>query len=291
MVLRLDSRFPLLWRTPSSLQFGADDPSVVFDEVSVATERMLSALMVGVTRPGLDLIARSAGGTAASVTALLRRLAPVMATDREPTERRVTLVGRGRTVDLIAESLSAEAVQVRHCGMDLTKALDATDLAIVVAHFVIEPELHGLWLRRDIAHLPIVLGDATVRIGPVVDPGAGPCLYCLERARTDAHPWWPAVEAQLWGRESPLDRAATAAQSSAIATRVMLARLATGPAPGPVTTSLEVDAATGVTRTRSHHRHPECGCSVLPGSGTEISEPSAGAATAPTRVGADAGRG
>ncbi len=299
MVLHLDPRFPMLWRSPFSVQFGADDPPVVFDEVTDSEERMLAALAVGVTRPGLDLIATSSGGTPASAGVLLAKLTPVLMAGRPTSASSVSIVGSGRTVELLAESLSAADVTVHLCGMDLARALEPVDLAVVVAHFVIEPELHGIWLRRDLPHLPLVLGDAAVTIGPVIEPGSGPCLYCLERTRTDARPWWPAVESQLWGRESPLDRGATAAQTAAIAARLAIARLGgrsrrleagsvregsrlVGSAGSAVSVSL--DAATGITTNRVHHRHPECGCSALPGTATGSSASIARAGRAPRRV-------
>ena len=71
MVLRLDPRLPLLWRTPSSLQFGVDDPPVVLEAVSAAEERMIAALRVGVSRSGLEMISATAGGRHGEAAALL----------------------------------------------------------------------------------------------------------------------------------------------------------------------------------------------------------------------------
>ncbi|MEY2847477.1 MAG: hypothetical protein RI885_142 [Actinomycetota bacterium] len=289
MVLRLDPRYPVLWRSPFSLQLGADDPPVVLGDVSPGAERMLAALAVGVSRPGLDVIAKSSGEAVSSAGTLLDAVRPALLPRRDERQPTVTVMGRGRTVELLAESLAAEGVSVSLCGRDLERAVLPADLAIVVAHFVIEPELHGLWLRRDVPHLPVVLGDRSVRIGPVVEPGLGPCLYCLEHSRTEQHPWWPAVEAQLWGRESPIDRGATAAQGAAIAARLALTRLAGSARPGRSArprpaTSIVLDAASGVTTERGHSPHPDCGCSALPGSGIAPAGPTAAAAPKPTTV-------
>ncbi len=57
MVLKLDPRFPLVWRTPSSLQLGVDPAVVTLHDVSETTERLLAALVAGV---GLLLLALSA---------------------------------------------------------------------------------------------------------------------------------------------------------------------------------------------------------------------------------------
>lgn len=37
------------------------------------------------------------------------------------------------------------------------------------------------WHARGIAHLPVVAGAASVDIGPLIIPGAGPCVSCLAR--------------------------------------------------------------------------------------------------------------
>lgn len=272
MVLRLDPRYPILWRSPTSLQLGADDPPVILAAVSTAEERMLAALVIGVSRPGLDLIARTSGEAVTAAARLLRAVAPALAVDGAPPTHAVSLVGVGATVDLLADALRLEGVSVATCGRDLARAAQAMELVVLVTHFVIEPELHGLWLRRDIPHLPVVLGDGLVTIGPLVEPGSGPCLYCVERTRTDAEPHWPAVESQLWGRSSPLDRGLVAAESAAIAARAVLARLALGRSGGP-STSLRLDAATGVTTRREHSPHPDCACSALSGTATADAEP------------------
>src|SRR4051794_41909400 len=76
MVLALDSRIPRVWRTPHSIQFGVDEPTLVLDGVSAADERMLVALAAGVTADGLQLVADRARAPATAVTALLERLGP-----------------------------------------------------------------------------------------------------------------------------------------------------------------------------------------------------------------------
>ena len=54
MVLKVGAGVPLVWRSPSSLQFGVDDPLVVLDDVDAGTERMIAALVPGISRTGFD---------------------------------------------------------------------------------------------------------------------------------------------------------------------------------------------------------------------------------------------
>lgn len=294
MVLKLDPRFPLLWRSPTSLQFGVDAPPAVLPDVTNADERMIAALVGGVSRSGLSAIGTSAGAAEADVARLLDAVTPALLPtppdSRVPggwvARSSVTLSGTGPTAEGIATLLRANGVRVAANDEATGPAipdlaipnpaipdLAIPDLAIIVAQFVIEPELHGLWLRRDVPHLPVVFGDTAVRIGPLVEPGRGPCLHCLERERTDADPAWPAIASQLWGRSSPAETALAASETAAIATRLALARLALARLTNsasldellPAATSLHLDVDSGRISRRTWRPHPECACLALPG--------------------------
>jgi len=296
MVLTLNSRFPLVWRTPSSLQFGVDNPVVVLTEVTVATERMLAALAVGISEPGLIMIGRTAGAEVAEIHALIAALAPALATgqnvDNLPT---VLLVGTGLTgpslmLDKLATVLAASNIQVRIAADPATVMAHETDtatgattgaatgtgtgtgtastvathcdLAIAISHYVLAPALRGVWLRRDIPHLTVNFSDTRIELGPFIEPGLGPCLYCIERHRTDADASWPAIVTQLWGRHSALESAAIVGEVGAIVARLAIRRLAQGPDKRSHST-LEVDALSGERFEREWTTHPECGCTGL----------------------------
>lgn len=278
MVLRIDPRYPLVWRSPSSVQLGVAAPVVVLHEVSLADELMLSALLAGVSRPGLAMIARGGGVDDAAAEALLDAVAPALETPSSRATLTVTLVGSGLTADRIATTLGSEGVRVGLARDAETAAEAGGDLAIAVGHYVLAPELHGLWLRRDVPHLPVVLSDTSSTIGPVIEPGIGPCLYCLQRYRTDADPAWPALSAQLWGRRSAAETPLVAAEIAAAASRAALARLDAGHA-SSAHSSTEIDVRSGRSTVRSWSPHPLCGC-------TGVS-----AAVRPESGSPDAGRG
>ncbi len=282
MVLKLDPRFPLLWRTPTSLQFGADAPRVLLSAVTNADERMIAALVSGVSRSGLSAIGTSAGAEEAEVNRLLDAVSPaLLPASSGPARRTVALSGTGRTVDSIAALLRSHGIRVLVNDTGGKRPdLAIPDLAIIVAQFVIEPELHGVWLRRDVPHLAVVLGDTEVRIGPMIEPGNGPCLHCLERQRTDVDPAWPAIASQLWGRGSPAETALVSSEAAALTTRLAVARLQDSPTVAellPTATSLHLDADSGRISRRNWSPHPECACLALPGNDSADAHP------APTR--------
>jgi bacteriocin biosynthesis cyclodehydratase domain-containing protein len=258
MILRLDPRLPLVWRTPTSVQLGVDPVVVVLDDVTDTDERMLAALVVGVSDSGLAMVA---GARTAERDSLLAALAPALSDPpMAPVTGTVAVHGSESLVAAIAATLA-------HSGIDVVTGPDAASLAdqrptlaIVVGHYVLPPEVHGLWLRRDVPHLPVVLGDASVMVGPLIEPGAGPCLLCLELHRRDLDAAWPAIATQLLGRRSRVENPVLVMEGAAAACRTALERLAGGTA---AATSLRIDAATGRREMRSWQPHPECGCSGI----------------------------
>jgi bacteriocin biosynthesis cyclodehydratase domain-containing protein len=273
--LKLDERFPIVWRSPDSLQLGADVPLVLFEGVSSAQERMIAALAAGVSRPGLSMIGVSAGASESEVVDLLDAVTPALLPIQPPAiSARVALCGSGQTADRLEEILRGSGITV-----DRSEEATTTQLAIIVASYVIEPSAHRLWLSRDIPHLAIVFGDVSVRIGPIVEPGSGPCLHCLELTRTDADPAWPAIASQLWGRSSAAETVLVSSEVAAIAARLAVARLqtpidttlsgtaaATPSASTPsASTSVQIDTATGLITRRVWLPHQDCACLALPG--------------------------
>jgi bacteriocin biosynthesis cyclodehydratase domain-containing protein len=257
MVLKLDPRIPIVWRNPDTLQVGVDAPLMVFTDVTIAEQRVIAALVGGVSRSGLDMISRSGGGV--DLDGLLAGLEPALIKPRPATSIAVTIEGTGPTAEEITRLLG-------HLVQDAATATPGTGFAVIVADHVIDPRQHGGWLRRDIPHLPVVFGDLTVRIGPLVEPGSGPCLYCLELHRTDADPAWPAIAAQLLGRRSATETLLVAREVAAMATRVVLERIERGAAEGSSlsgSSSIDLDVHTGARTVRSWARHPDCGCSGL----------------------------
>jgi len=255
MTLQLNPDVPMVWRSPSSLQFGIEKAVARLDEVSPTQEQLISALVSGATRPGLTVIANAVGGHDAEVAELLEALRPVLSPGSATVAGTVSIIGTTVTAARLRSTVVA-------AGLTLTAPDAAADVGLMVCHYVIEPQLFGYWLSRDIPHLPIVFGDTGVTIGPFIEPGTGPCLYCLERHRTDADPAWPAIASQLWGRTSPTEVPQVINEVAALATRMLTRRLS-GPAAGAAT-SVFLDAATGTTTSRPWAQHPACGCAALP---------------------------
>jgi len=297
MVIRLNPRYPLVWRSPDTIQFGVDRVRLVLPGVTPAQEHVLAALRGGVPQAGAVMLGRRAGASPADTAAFLRRLRPVLETTvlettaPETTLPETTLPGPralaapaatapGPTAPTVpgivcVDGSGPTADRIRALLGDLgipTRLTDADPaLAIVVGHYVLEPARHRRWLRRDIPHLPVVFSDGEVRVGPLVEPGSGPCLYCLELDRVDADRAWPAMASQLLGREAPTESARASIDVAARVAGLVQDRLACGRSE-LWSASLALDAETGEVRRREHRPHERCGCRSLPGNVTVLAE-------------------
>ena len=252
MVLRLSPDVPVVWRNPFDVQLGVDDVRLVLRDVSPGQERLLAALTVGVSEAGYSMIAKSGDVEPADADALLLALERDLVLPPAAPPPRVEVLGTGPVANGLATLVSDPATA------------GPPAFAILVADWVISPADHGAWLRRDIPHLPVVLGDGGATIGPFVEPGVGPCLHCVHRAREDADAAWPAIATQLWGRPAPTLDPVTIAEVIAFTARRVRERVARGPAPIAVEHAVgwRLSAVDGSVSERSWSRHPECLCAA-----------------------------
>jgi bacteriocin biosynthesis cyclodehydratase domain-containing protein len=102
-----------------------------------------------------------------------------------------------------------------------------------------------------------------VRIGPLVEPGAGPCLTCLELERVDDDPAWPAIACQLLHRAAPTETTRLGIEAATTVAGMVHDRVFAA-SNQFASASLAIDAATLTVRRRAHRPHERCGCRFLP---------------------------
>lgn len=294
MGIRIDPTLEFVWRDPATVQLGTDPPRAVVPVPTTAEERFLCALRRETGRDALTALADTVGCRPEVAASVLAAASPAVIEVLPPPSPRVQVHGTGPLADAIAGQLSGEGAAVVRTGPPTTGADDRSAaragpddvslaFAVVVAEHVVDPALRASWTRRDVPHLAVVVGDGTVRIGPVVSGDDGPCLQCLEYARADEDPAWPAIAAQVWGRPAaPLGPWRTAAVAVA-AVRVVLERL-----PGaavargrpddrdrPGRVQLVLDRSDAAVTRRRVLPHPRCACRGLPGTGSVPASPRA----------------
>ena len=132
-----------------------------------------------------------------------------------------------------------------------------------------EPDrfLLDAWLCQGVDHLVVRLHPAEAVVGPLVVPGQGACLRCLDAHRTDEDPRWPQLvhqHAELDGRgrlDGLLDRADPVLADLALAwaSRDLSSHLAGLVAPTRSAT-LRIPRDLGDLELVAWHQHPECVC-------------------------------
>lgn len=134
------------------------------------------------------------------------------------------------------------------------------DVVVLVRAGVADPVDYRDLMRRDVCHLPVLARELDVMIGPLVRPGEGVCLRCLDLHRCDRDPRWPAVATQAATRAAPAAETSLAWVGAALAAHQLLA-LVDGRDTAMADTSLEVSAWDPVPVQRRWRVHPQCGCS------------------------------
>jgi bacteriocin biosynthesis cyclodehydratase domain-containing protein len=276
MVLRLDPRYPVVWRDPTSLQIGAETPIATLSDVSVQYEQLIGALMAGVSRPELDRLAGRVGIPADEVPPFLELVSPALVPRRPTTAAGYVVEGSGPTAQRISFLLTDAG-----CTPLPPASTASPKLAILVANHVVEPRRYVKWLSRDIPHLAVVYTDTGARIGPLVEPGRGPCLNCLARHAVDRDPAWPAIASQLLGQGAASEREPLLSAVAGLAARVAGARLVDGNSE-LASASLSLDARSLTGRRDVHRQHPDCGCRSLTGNETVHAAATHGPAVRPT---------
>jgi hypothetical protein len=271
MVLRLVPDLPLLWRTPTSVQFGSE-PVVVLEDVSEGEDRLLATLAAGISETGFAMLGRTLGVSPETARALLAAVAPILVSDALAPLPPVAVLGDSVLARTVAGLLASRGV---------LGSPDDAALVVLVADWVLSPADHVAWLNRDVPHLPVVVSERSVAVGPFVEPGLGPCLYCVHLARIDADDTWPAVATQLLGRAPREVASLELAETASFVARRVLERLAQGPG---AARSWRL-GADGDVSARTWGRHPDCRCAVPAGTDWAAAPEPAGHA-APTRASA-----
>ncbi len=103
--------------------------------------------------------------------------------------------------------------------------LEAIDCAALIAHEAIEPRRYVQWLNRDVPHLALSFEVDHASVSPLIVPGRGPCLFCLEQARVNQDPSWPVLASQLITTKERLDDSASRLFCAGVAIQKILSHL------------------------------------------------------------------
>lgn len=184
MGIRIDPALEFVWRDPCTVQLGVDPPRSVVPVPTTAEERFLCALRRETGRDAMSGVAQSVGCAPAVAARLLGDAAPAVVDIRPEPTARVEVSGTGPLAQELDRMLTGDGVTVVRTsaprGGPVPEPEPPPVLAVLVADHVTDPAVRAAWCRRSVPHLPVVVGDGRVRVGPFLVPGAGPCLQCVE---------------------------------------------------------------------------------------------------------------
>lgn len=95
-----------------------------------------------------------------------------------------------RTLAGIVESV------LTHSGIETTSSNNA-DLTVMLSLGEPARGTFATASRYHLDHLPVVIDEERIRIGPFVQPSRTPCVQCYDRHRTDWDSAWPALATQF----------------------------------------------------------------------------------------------
>lgn len=197
--------------------------------------------------------------TAGVGTLVLDDARPVQTADAGLGGYRQADVGRPR------ERALAELLAEHHPRTAVVHEVDGRppDAVVVVESDVVEPGRYRRLLGDGVPHLPVVVREADVVVGPLVLPGRSACTGCVARHATDADARWPQLARQLRAREADRPHETTlAAGAAALAAGQVLAHV-DGARPVAVGAALELALPEALPRVRPVQPHAACGCTGL----------------------------
>lgn len=267
MRYHLPADVPVTWSSPAEVRVGGSNLGRIFPD-HPAVHAMLAALKLGTDERFLRTLARSHALDRARIDAVVAGLLEISvpSTGAGVARSRVLV----RTVptavafaQLIAREFTRRHLEVALVGAEHPGALENAGLVIEVAEFVVPTRRYLPLLARDLPHLAVVRDIDGLQIGPLVVPGATPCLRCEDLAKLSRHPEWPAVATQLLD-SPPVTLASEIEWLGALQIGLLGAAFLTpnsGAPPLAFTREL-IDAKSGEITVSPRHFHAGCGCRV-----------------------------
>lgn len=247
-MIRLASSAPPLWRSPTSLQLGAD-ARVRIDDVRPWQERLLGALSLGVPDGMLTTLAIDAGATASDAEAFVEQIRAAL----EPPRHRI-----GRVRLEVDDAVSPHDRRIVDAAIDSAGLAasddDATAPRLLVVARLMSPQRSAALLAGDVVHVPVQLAGDRVDVGPRIVPGTTACAACIHAERAADDPSWPVVAAQLLARRPEPTEPALVIEAVAAALRLLNDPVSEQSA------SVTLRAHDQSPTWHDHSPHPDCWC-------------------------------
>lgn len=132
------------------------------------------------------------------------------------------------------------------------------DLVVLAGGIAPAPAEVRQLLMAGVDHLVVALREGIGVVGPFTLARRTACPLCVDLARSEADPCWPATAAMIAGAAGSAPPAAVEATAALAVAQVVAA--VEGAAPAAVGASLEIDLGRAQVRRRPWSPHPRCTC-------------------------------
>ncbi|MBB2985832.1 hypothetical protein [Terracoccus luteus] len=191
-----------LVRAPGEVQFGLTARGPIVSGLTTAEIGLLSRLDGRQAVAGTFRDAADAGVAAArwhELLDLLRRLEVLRVAPADDGPLPVGIEGEGPLADSVSRALRRTGlvpVPSRPGAAPAPPVEPAPVLVVLVGSPAVDPRRGDPWLAAGVPHLPVSPGGGHATVGPLVSGRRHPCLWCLDRHRSDRDAAWPTVMAQ-----------------------------------------------------------------------------------------------
>ncbi len=167
---------------------------------------------------------------------------------------------RSSSAQLIADNALTSS-DCRTVPLRTGDSLSALDVVVVVGFGTLDPGITWRLMAEGVAHLPVIWGEASVTVGPLVLPGRTACWQCIDLARRDADHAWPLLVAQLVaaGTRNFVEESTLAGIAAALTVGHVLGVL-DGRPPTRHGVMTEIRLPGAEPQQSVWQPHPECGC-------------------------------
>ncbi len=192
----------LLRRDAGHLQVGTSPGIVVADRPGLVP---LLRLLDGVRGVGRlqEMVDAAVPELDAPVSAVLTELCALGVVVDASSIERATLRRAGHRVRIEATPGAGDLVRAMSALLTSSGVIHLTstdpDLLVVVSYAEASRGRYEQASVLGLDHLPVVVDEDRVRVGPLVQPGRTPCLTCHDLHRADWDPAWPVLLHQMDG--------------------------------------------------------------------------------------------
>lgn len=179
MVIKIDTEIPYFWLQDARFRLGFDKQITKMLQLQGKEAQLLAEFFHGVSEDGAKMFAKEYDVSEERLETILRTIEPALI--RTPSNKRYENPGISINYSGIEEI--GHKIQQYYGGTYFQNPRSAAvrtieNVTILAGRYVNLPHQSQHLLSDDTILLPVVFGDQSVRVGPIILPGISPCVFC-----------------------------------------------------------------------------------------------------------------